>query len=193
MTKIIVFSGNSNTGKTTAINFLYDTFTQRYPEKKVKKIHESARIYIDQHGGGNIEDVHEFERFIINEETKRLKDLAKIKQQHEYDLIFIDRTWLDAVIYSYRNLINGNITWIDYVSNYHEILVQGRELYDHVIFFTTPIKQDNRFPIYNNEHINAVFEHSIRFWYGEKVIVYTNNIFFQDNLKSTIFGNIFEL
>jgi len=92
MTKIIVFSGNSNTGKTTAINFLYDTFTQRYPEKKVKKIHESARIYIDQHGGGNIEDVHEFERFIINEETKRLKDLAKIKQQHEYDLIFIDRT-----------------------------------------------------------------------------------------------------
>lgn len=159
----------------------------------MKKIEESARVYINQHGGGPIDDVHAFETFIIQEEIKRLQELATIKEQQTYDLIFIDRTGLDAVIYSYRNLINGNISRIDYVANYHNILLQGRELYDRVIFFTTPIKEDSRFPIYNNEHINAVFEHSIRFRYGEKVIIYTNNIFFQDNLESTIFSNIFDL
>lgn len=193
MTKIIVFSGNSNTGKTTAINFLYEKFVTEYPNKKVVKMHESAREFINQQEGGIIKDVHEFETFIIQEESKRLQDLKDIKEHNTYDFVFIDRTWLDAIIYSYWNLINGNINRIDYVHDYHQILTTGRDLYDRVIFFTTPIKIDKRFPIYNNEHINAVFEHSVRFRYGDKVIIYTNNIFFQDNLESTIFGNIFEL
>lgn len=193
MTKIIAFSGNSNTGKSTAIHMLYEQFSARYPHKKIKIFDETARKYIDAHGWWAIADVHDFETFIINEETKRLQELQEIRLHKSYDMVFIDRTGLDAIIYSYWNLINGNISRIDYVPDYHTVLAQGRELYDHVVFFTTPIKVDNRFPIYNNEHINAVFEHSVRFRYGEKVITYTNNIFFQDNIESTIFWNIFEM
>jgi molybdopterin-guanine dinucleotide biosynthesis protein len=50
MTKIIAFSGNSNTGKSTAIHMLYDQFSARYPEKKIKIFDETARQYIDAHG-----------------------------------------------------------------------------------------------------------------------------------------------
>ena len=171
---------------------LYDQFSARYPDKKIKIFDETARQYIDAHGWV-IEDVHDFETFIIKQETERLQELTHIKETQSYDLVFIDRTWLDAIIYSYRNLINGNISRIDYVENYHEILAQGKALYDNVVFFTTPIKIDSRFAIYNNEHINAIFEHSIRFWYAHKVIIYPNNISFQDNIESTIFWNLFDI
>lgn len=171
---------------------LYEQFSVRYPEKKIKIFDETARQYIDAHGWV-IEDVHDFETFIIKQETDRLKELTHIKAQKSYDLVFIDRTGLDAIIYSYRNLINGNISRIDYVENYHKILAQGKTLYDNVVFFTTPIKIDSRFAIYNNEHINAIFEHSIRFWYEHKVIIYPNNISFQDNIESTIFWNLFDI
>lgn len=171
---------------------LYEQFSHRYPEKKIKIFEETARVYIDAHGWV-IDDVHDFETFIIKQESGRVEELMHIKESKSYDLVFIDRTGLDAVIYSYRNLINGNIDRIDYVKNYSTILTTGKQLYDHVVFFTTPIKIDRRFPIYNNDHINAVFENSIRFFYEEKVMIYTNNIFFQDNIESTIFWNIFEM
>jgi AAA domain len=193
MTKIIAFSWNSNTGKSTAIHMLYEQFSHRYPNKKIKIFEETAREYIDAHGWWMIDDVHDFETYIINQETKRLEELKLIKETKSHDLVFIDRTGLDAIIYSYRNLINGNIARIDYVENYHSVLQSWKQLYDFVVFFTTPIKIDRRFPIYNNEHINAIFEHSVRFWYEEKVITYTNNIFFQDNIESTIFWNIFDM
>lgn len=193
MTKVIAFSGNSNTGKTSAIHFLHDSFIKKDPSKKIKIFHETAREYIDTHGGGEIKDVHAFECFIIEQEIHRLREIQQIKKNNTYDLVFIDRTSLDPIIYSYRNLINGNINRIDYVDNYQEVLTLSQSIYDHVVFFTTPIKIDNRFPIYNNDHINAIFEHSIRYRYSKNVIIYTNNIFFQDNLESTIFGNIFDM
>lgn len=49
--KIIAFSGNSNTGKTTAIHFLRDFLLARNPELRIQLFHESAREYIEAHGG----------------------------------------------------------------------------------------------------------------------------------------------
>lgn len=192
MTTVIAFAGNSNTGKSSAIRFLQQQFTDRWHALTVKIFEETARHYIDAHDW-IIDDIHDFETHIIHAETQRLQELEEIKNNELYDFVFIDRTGLDAIIYSYRNLIVWNLSRIDYVENYHPVLQKGKELYDYVVFFTTPIKIDNRFPIYNNEHINAVFEHTMRFWYGEKVIIYTNNIFFQDNIQSTIFGNLFSM
>lgn len=122
-----------------------------------------------------------------------MEELQEIKKNNRRDLIFIDRTTLDPVIYSYRNLVNGNISNIDYLQDYFPLLTLSKQLYDHVVFFTTPIKVDTRFPIYNNEHINKVFEHTVRWRYDDKVIIYTNNIFFQDNIEATIFADIFSI
>ncbi len=192
MTKIIAFSGNSNTGKTSAINYLKDHYGTLHPELKIHLLGETAREYIELHNWV-VDDVHAFEEYIIAREQERLAELKSIKENNTYDLVFIDRTSLDAIIYSYRNLINGDLHRIDYVQDYDPILKLSKSLYDNVVFFTTPIKVDSRFPIYNNEHINAIFEHSIRYYYDPKVIVYTNNIFFQDNIQQTIFGNLFDL
>jgi hypothetical protein len=188
--KIIAFSGNSNTGKTTAIHFLRDFLLARNPEVRIQLFQESAREYILAHGGGGIDNMHDFERYIFQCETKRIAELIEAKEKQSYDYAFIDRTTLDCFIYSYRNLVHGDLEVIDYTHGSTALLAQSKEVYDHVVFFTTPIKKDSRFDIYNNDHINAIFEHSIHSLYKEKVITYTNNMFFQDNLESTVLGDI---
>ncbi len=193
MTKIIAFSGNSNTWKTSAIHYLKDHYGAKHPDLKIHLLHETAREFINENGGWIVEDVHAFEKYIIDQEIKRMETLEKIKKDQLYDLVFIDRTAMDPIIYSYWNMVNGSLDRIDFVDNFQDILQRSKIVYDHVVFFTTPIKIDNRFPIYNNEHINAIFEHTIRYWYKEIVLVYTNNIYFQDNVAGTIFANLFDM
>ncbi len=188
--KIIAFSGNSNTGKTTAIHFLRDFLLARNPELRIQLFHESAREYIEAHGGWGIDDMHDFERYVFQCETKRIQELQDAKEKQRYDYAFIDRTTLDCFIYSYWNLVHGDLEVIDYTHGSTNLLAQSKEVYDHVVFFTTPIKKDSRFDIYNNEHINAIFQHSIHSLYQDKVITYTNNMFFQDNLENTVLGDI---
>jgi hypothetical protein len=135
--------------------------------------------------------MYDFQTYIFRQEVARLHEIERMARQDEYDLVFIDRTAMDGMIYSYRNIISGEMERMDFASNHYELISLSKQLYDHVVFFTTPIHIDKRFANYNNEHINAIFEHSIKWFYGDRVTTYTNNIFFQDNRENTLFGNIF--
>lgn len=191
MTKVIVFCWNSNTWKTSALAYIGWTYAKRYPDKKILILEESARKYINlQDDTSVVNDVHEFERFVTDHERERLHELKRIVEEWRYDCVCIDRSMVDCLIYSYRNMINGALDRIDYVKWYHDLVMQSREIYSNVVYFTTPIKEDNRFPIYNNEHINAIFQHTIQYIYWEKVLTYSNNIEFQALLEWSLFDEI---
>jgi len=151
-------------------------------------MNETAREYIDANWWGKVDDVHAMQVFIAGLEKKRIERMKEIKEKNLADLVFVDRTAMDCMVYTYWNLINNNLNKVDFFEEYHQVLTDSRDVYDKIVFFTTPIKIDNRFPIYNNEHINKVFEHSFKFFYGEKVITYTNNIFFQGCWQSNLYG-----
>lgn len=193
MTKIIVFAWNSNTWKTTAIHYLKERYGKLHPDIRIELMNETAREYIDAHWWWLVEDVHAMQVFIAGLEKKRIERMKEIKEKNLADLVFVDRTAMDCMVYTYWNLVNNNLNRVDFFDDYHKVLCDSRDVYDKIVFFTTPIKIDNRFPIYNNEHINKVFEHTFKYFYGDKVITYTNNIFFQDNIESTIFGNLFDM
>lgn len=190
--KVIAFSGNSNTGKSTAIQFLYDYMQKHSPDKKVLLMNESARTYIDQQGGV-VDDVDAFQLYVYQQETKRLKRLQELRKSGEYDLVLIDRTAWDGMIYSYWNMMNGTMGAIRFSDHPYNGLAISKKLYDHVVFFTTPIKKDSRFDHYNNEYINQLFTLSITYFYGEKVLTYTNNVFFQNNFENAILSNILDM
>jgi thymidylate kinase len=190
MTNIVAFSGNSNTGKTSAMRFVYDYYAEHHPEQKILLLGESAREYIEAHGG-MIDNQRNFQSYVFQQEIARLDHLQQLRETDEYDIVCIDRTTMDGMIYSYWNMISGYLGAIDFVEDHYVLVERSKELYDQVIFFSTPIHVDRRFENYNNDHINAIFEHSIKWFYGDKVTTYTNNIFFQDNREQNIFGTIF--
>ena len=147
---IIVFSGVSRTGKSTAITTLAEKFQQQ--GKTVKIYHETAQIFIDAHPGP-IVDRYAFQRFIIDEEKRRIKELQKLKENNSYDIVLIDRTFVDAFVYIYRAIIHGHINNPDLFEYPTEIAV-SKKLYDTVIFFDTMIIQDKNFADYNDENLD---------------------------------------
>jgi len=148
MTKIIVFAGNSNTGKTSAIHYLKERYWALHPEIRIELMHETAREYIDAHWWGMIDDPHAMQTFVAWLEKKRVERMKEIKEKNLADLVFVDRTAMDCMVYTYWHLINNNFSRVDFFDDYHQVLTDSRDVYDKIVFFTTPIKIDNRFPIY---------------------------------------------
>lgn len=176
--KIIAISWSSRTGKTTAIAMLKEIFEQQ--GKNVKVFWETAQPYIDNNSWP-ITDRYAFERFIMEEEIKRLSEIQTIKEKNEYDILLTDRTFLDAFIYIYRAILHGTIKNPDILGHTEEIAL-SKELYDVVIFFDTMITPDKNFSDYNKEDINALFKHSMQSVYGEKLIHYPNNKEFKKDI-----------
>lgn len=177
---IIAFSWSSRTGKTTAIATMKELFEQQ--GKTVKVFGETAQIYIDNHPGP-IEDRYAFEHFIMDEEMKRLYEMQEIKTTQQYDIILADRTFLDAFVYIYRAIVHGHITNPDILWHTKELEL-SKELYDIVVFFDTMITPDKNFADYNETDINAIFKHTMQSIYGEKVVHYTNNKQFQNDIEN---------
>jgi hypothetical protein len=67
--------------------------------KIVKVFGETAQIYIDKHER-KIEDRYDFEKYIMQEEKKRLAEIQEIKTNKTYDIVLTDRTFLDAFVYT---------------------------------------------------------------------------------------------
>ncbi len=152
--------------------------------KRVKVLWETAQIYIDTHNG-KIEDRYDFEKFIMQEESKRLQEIQEIKINNQYDIVLTDRTFLDAFIYTYRAIIHGTITNPDILAHTEEIAL-SKELYDNVIFFDTMITPDKNFADYNEEHINDIFKHSMQSVYSEKLVYYPNNKEFEKDIHGFV-------
>lgn len=187
--KIIVFSGNANTGKTTALEVCKQQLLKNNAKANIKIFEETARIYLNTHTAPI--DIYEFQKYIRTQEQLRLQELEHLKKTDTYDYVIIDRTILDGIIYSYRNMLQGKLTSIDFLNNQHHIIEKSRELYDHIIFFQKPFKTNIRFDSYNNPELNGIFEHSLLSFYGEKIMIYENNIYFQDNISQLLTPPLF--
>ena len=150
-------------------------------EKTVKVFNETAQMYIDNHPGP-IEDRYAFEYFIMEEEIKRIYEIQEIKKTQQYDIVLVDRTFLDAFVYIYRAIIHGHITNSDLLTHIKEIEL-SKELYDEIVFFDTMIKPDQNFADYNEIDINAIFKHTMQSIYEKKIIYYPNNSEFKKEIK----------
>lgn len=177
---IIAVSWSSRTGKTTAIGMMKAFFEQQ--GKRVLALGETAQIYIDTHQW-KIEDRYDFEKYIMQEEKKRLYEIQKMQSEGQYDIVLTDRTFLDAFIYIYRAILHGYIKKPDILEHTDEIAL-SKELYDSVIFFDTMITPDQNFADYNETDINAIFKHSMQSVYGEKIAYYPNNKEFEKDIEA---------
>ena len=148
--------------------------------KKVKVFDETAQIYINNHPGP-IEDRYIFEKFIMEEETKRLYEMQEIKKTQQYDIVLADRTFMDAFVYIYRAIIHGHITNPDILAHTKEIEL-SKEVYDVVVCFDTMIHLDKNFADYNETDINAIFRHSMHSVFGDKLLYYPNNREFEKDI-----------
>ena len=179
--KIIAFSWSSRTGKSTAIATMKEIFEKQ--GKKVKVFGETAQIYIDAHDW-KIEDRYDFERFIVEKEIKRIyeiKEIKDIKTNQQYEIVLVDRAFLDVLVYIYRSIIHGYITNTDILFHTPEIAL-SKELYDVVVFFDTMLIPDENFADYNNTDINAIFRHTMHSVYGNKLLHYPNNKEFEKDI-----------
>ena len=150
--------------------------------KRVKIFGETAQLYIDKHPGP-IEDRYDFEHFIMEEEIKRLHKMQEMKKIQQYDIGLADRTFLDAFVYIYRAIIHGHIKNPDILAHAEELAL-SKDLYDVVVFFDTMIKPDKNFADYNEADINAIFRHTMKSIYGEKLVHYPNNREFEKDINT---------
>lgn len=148
--------------------------------KTVKVFGETAQIYIDKHPGP-IDDRYAFEKFIMEEEIKRLQEMQEINKTKQYDIVLTDRTFLDAFVYIYRAIIHGHITNPDLLTHTKELAL-SKDMYDVVVFFDTMITPDENFTDYNETDINALFKHTMQSVYGEKIVHYPNNKEFEKDI-----------
>lgn len=148
--------------------------------KTVKVFGETAQIYIDKHEG-KIEDRYDFEKYIMQEEKKRLAEIQEIKTNKTYDIVLTDRTFLDAFVYTYRGILHGTIKNPDILAHTEEI-ESSKHLYDVVVFFDTMITPDKNFADYNEQHINEIFRHSMQSIYQDNFVYYPNNKEFEKDI-----------
>ena len=52
-----------------------------------------------------------------------------------------------------------------------------------IVFFDTMIVPDENFADYNNTDINAIFKHTMKSVYGEKLVHYPNNMEFEKDIE----------
>ncbi len=186
--KIIVFSGITNTGKSTAIRDLEIKFLKK--GKTVKIYGERSRTYLDTHNRETI-DIYKLQKFISNGEKERLLELESYKRENKYDYILVDRTIVDSMVFVYRALINGTMVKADILDDVHSLIKRSREVYDNIIYFHEMIKPDTRSEGFNSKEFHNIFENTMKTAYGNKLLILRNNIYFdKDTFLNKIRENI---
>lgn len=179
--KIIAFTGVANTGKTTALEVMEKILKKDHPELRYKILGENAMKYISQHGWHTV-DRNALQNRNGREEQKRLDTLLARRQQKKYDVVIVDRTYVDGVIYTMRNtLLELNVSNEVYITD-RKYIQLSKKLYDTVIYFHTPILQDMIMQETNHPSFNKIFWASISLHYEEKLIEFANCIAFEKQL-----------
>jgi len=183
--EIIVFSGITNTGKSTAIR---DLETQILKAGKTVKIYdERSRIYLDSHSRKNI-DIYKLQKFILEWEKERLQELEFYKKEKKFDYILVDRTATDGMVFIYWALINWTLKNAELLDDSHSIIEKSREIYDKIIYFYEMIKTDSRAEGFNSKEFHNIFENTIKTAYKDKVNFIRNNIYLE---KETVIPEIY--
>ncbi len=179
--KIIVFSWNSNTWKSSAIKLFYDKLKSINDGYNIKIYGEIAREYLDMNIGKDI-DRYEFQKYIADKDIERINRLKQHKIDDDFDFILVDRTIFDSIIYIYWNFLIWKSWKIDFIDDIYTYIEDSKNIYDKVVFFSLPIKNDKRFDDYNNDNINWIFENSIEATYRWKICKIDNNIILEKDI-----------
>lgn len=153
----IVFAGPGNTGKSTIIKELQERFEK--DGRIVKVYNETAREVLKLW----FKDMALFQWAISKLEDERLVEL----KEDIADVILIDRTAMDWLIYSIFNMDSGCPITMNQT---------GRGEYDVVILFTEVFKetQTKQFAHYNDGRLLKLFRDVFGFLYGDKMYEFRN-------------------
>ena len=153
---IKAFTWVGNTGKSTTIEKLDGV-----------KYWEIAREHFDK-----LDNIKEFQKAILEDEKKRLFELLTYTDRID---VIVDRTFVDNLIYLYYSIITGNIEDEFDFGELSSFIEKSVELYDEVILFTEPLKENTQFKQYNDPTLNELFITTIKKVYWDKVKQYKNS------------------
>lgn len=162
--KIIAFSWIANTGKSYIINEL-----SKNVNSKIYK--EIARKHFNIL---NEQWIKKFQEKILEEEKIRLFNLLTNVENKN---IFIDRTFIDNLIYTFWGMFQGNINKIDLGDDIQKYINLSIDIYDEVILFTEALKETKNAPLpnTNDDIFNQLFIYGIQSIYKDKVKIYKNS------------------
>ena len=111
------------------------------------------------------DDMALFQEKISSQEYIRAHHL--LKQKDLYDVILVDRTYMDNLAYYVFNVLQGKI------SGQTRISTPDVEPYDSILFFDTPIKETwtEAFTHYNDDLLNQMMWSYVKNRFKEKVVV----------------------
>lgn len=154
---IRAFTWVGNTGKSTTIEKLDGI-----------KYWETARQHFDK-----IDNIKRLQQAILEDEKKRLFELLTYKDTTDADIL-VDRTFADNLVYLYWNIISWKIQGeIDFWELDEQIQL-SLAIYDEVILFTEPLKNNTRFKQYNDPQLNELMITTIKKIYWNKIKQYKN-------------------
>lgn len=183
--KVIVFSWVGNTGKTSAIDLLRSSFLEKDPNARILVLHETAIEYISKIWLESV-DRKKMQAHIAQTEKERIDFLVEMKRIDHYDYVLVDRTYVDGLLYTYWNVLLWHSADMNYYITDKDYKKISKDLYDHIIFFSQPIKPDLLFQDYNHQEFGEIFYQTIQFIYWEKVLLLDNSIQFSNNREKYI-------
>lgn len=126
------------------------------------------------------DDMSRFQEEISQREYVRAYHLLKDKEL--YDVILVDRTYIDNLAYYMFNVLQGNI------EGSTNIATPPIDPYDAVIYFDTPVKETTTeaFQHYNETLLNDMMWTYVKNRFGEKVKLFQNWVVDREKILSYI-------
>lgn len=167
-------SGPWNTAKSSLINWhpqapwIRELLENEW--KKVLVLGEVAREVAETINPSD--DMSRFQEAISKKEEVRLAHLEKHIASWLYDVILVDRTFIDNFAYFVKNVLDKRIT------SQTSVVYPDIDLYDSVIYFDTPIKETSTeaFSHYNDDEINMLMKHFVKRRFWDKAKLFQNAI-----------------
>ena len=177
--KVYAYTWPWNTGKTTAIEWggdliwVKDTIIDN--GRDVIYFPEIARNMfelLEYDEEWEVSNTTNFQKEIRKAEQERLFILDETLDSNSDDVVLIDRTYHDNVLYNKRN----RNMWLSTLSD-DKFKDFSHELYDTIILFTEPRKNNRRMSYYNDDLFNTMFNNWIieRYWKTNEIKIFKNN------------------
>jgi hypothetical protein len=176
--KTIAFSWLTNTGKSTEIHgnkeLWIDGIVQDLRDTWYGTIvyRETARELFDllPNDYNGINDLTLFQTAIRAMEQARVERIKEKKKEWWKHYSIVDRTYHDSVLFNRWNREQWLSTLCE--SDYDDL---SDTLYDIIILFSTPHKDNNRLNQYNDSDFKSFFSDWIKDRYWDKVVEFENN------------------
>lgn len=174
--KIIAFSWLTNTGKSTEINWdkIRDSIANEIENdgRRCLVYNETARDLFEllPNESNEIQDLTVFQTAIRAKEQARLVELQNRKDAGGDYTVLVDRPYNDSVLFNKYN----RIIWLSDLQDWH-FVDYSQDIYDLVVLFTEPYKDNWRLEQYNNDKFESIFISWTIEKYGDKVLQFKNN------------------